>query len=300
MREAGPAALDLAPVNRARTRILLWVLRALWVVGGVSGWSVVAAAVDGRSGPVRAVASIVAAAVWAGGVAGLAIPAVATLVILRVAAPMAPIGLAIAWVAGAEPAAVGVALTATLLVAVVALGAPIGSLYVQASAYGHEQRFALRPPPAFLLAAVLAWALAAAGLLLGPVALAGRNWPAGVPLSLLIGVGVFAWPRWLRLAQRWLVVVPAALVVHDPLVLAETLMVRRADVAGVQLAPAGSEAADLTGPAAGHALEIATRSSVTAIYAGTPANPRGTAVHLTAMLIAPSRPGQALAAALAR
>ena len=37
--------------------------------------------------------------------------------------------------------------------------------------------------------------------------------------------------------------------------------------------------------------------SITAVYAYTPSAPNGTAIHLTAMLLAPSRPGEALAAA---
>jgi hypothetical protein len=90
------------------------------------------------------------------------------------------------------------------------------------------------------------------------------------------------------------------LVIHDHLVLAETLMLRRAEIGRLHLAPAGTEAADLTGPAAGHAIEILTTESVTAIRAATPAKPTGTAIHLTACLVSPTRPGAALAAAGAR
>ena len=286
-------------MNTSRTRAAIWALRLGWVALGVLGWSAVADAVEGRSGPVGAVATGLAIAIWAGGVIGLAIPAVTTLVVLRVVAPLVPVGLIIAWRYGAEPASVGPALPIALAVVALAANATLGGVYVQASAYGHEQRFALQPPPAYLLAAILAWLLAAAGLFAGPLLLAAGVWAAGVPLTVLIGVGVFAWPRWLRLAQRWLVVVPAGLVVHDPLVLAETLMLRRVDVARVRLAPADSEAADLTGPAAGHALEILTTGSVSAIYAATPDRPTGTAIHLSALLVAPTRPGRALAAATA-
>jgi len=216
--------------------------------------------------------------------------------VVRLIVPLAVPALAAAWAAGA-PAAVGAAgVTTATISTVVALNGELGEAFVQASAYGLERRFPLRPPPAYLAAAVLAWLVAATGMLVGPLAVAARNWPLGIPACALIGVGAFAWPRWYRLARRWLVVVPAGLVVHDHLVLAETLMVRRQQLGRVTLAPAGTQAADLTGPAPGHVVELTTNEPVTAIYAATPQQPRGTAVHLTAALVAPTRPGRALAA----
>jgi hypothetical protein len=96
------------------------------------------------------------------------------------------------------------------------------------------------------------------------------------------------------------VLVPTGVVVHDQLVLGETLMIRRNELAALRLAPAGTEALDLTGPAAGHAVEIVTRDSTTAILAATPKTPRGRVVHFTACLVSPSRPGQLLGAARER
>jgi hypothetical protein len=96
------------------------------------------------------------------------------------------------------------------------------------------------------------------------------------------------------------VLVPAGLVLHDPVVLGETLMIRRSDVARVGLAPAGTEAADLTGPATGHAIEVGTTVAVTALLAPTRQQPRGRAIHLTAFLASPTRPGRTLHAARER
>jgi hypothetical protein len=96
------------------------------------------------------------------------------------------------------------------------------------------------------------------------------------------------------------VLVPAGVVVHDPVVLADTFPLRTAQVASIGLAPAGTDAADLTGPASGYALEIATTESVTVVFAFTPSEPNGRAIHLRSFLIAPSRPGRALRSARAR
>jgi hypothetical protein len=85
-------------------------------------------------------------------------------------------------------------------------------------------------------------------------------------------------------------------VVHDSLVLGETLMVHRPNVASARLAVAGTEAADLSGPAAGHAVEVAVREPVLALLPASAAHPTGRAIHMRAFLVAPTRPGRALRA----
>jgi hypothetical protein len=97
-----------------------------------------------------------------------------------------------------------------------------------------------------------------------------------------------------------LVVVPAGLVVHDQVVLAETAMFRHAEVARIGLALADTGAADCTGPASGHAVEVQLHDSATLVYAPTRSTPNGRAIHATALLVAPTRPGRLLQAAGAR
>jgi hypothetical protein len=73
-------------------------------------------------------------------------------------------------------------------------------------------------------------------------------------------------------------------------------MVPKRDVARIDLALTGTEAADLTGPAGGHAVEIGLTSMVTATLAPTKTAPRGTALHLQSFIVAPTRPGAVLRA----
>ena len=94
--------------------------------------------------------------------------------------------------------------------------------------------------------------------------------------------------------------VPAGLVVHDPVVLADTLMVRTDQILRLGLARAETEAADLTGPASGYAVQIDTTETVSTVFAFTPKEPNGRAIHMTGFLVAPSRPGEALRCASAR
>lgn len=281
-------------------RLAPWLLRGLWLLTGLAGSAALDDALDAdHTG--ATVARILLGLGWVAGVGAMAVPAVRSLTAVRTLVPLSiPAAIAM-WVAGADAAisvpALGTALTAT----VVAGTAEVGRAFVQASAYGAEDRHLLRPPAAYLAAAVLSWLVVASLLTIGVALLAAERWAIGIGATAIGALlGAWSWPRWHRLSRRWLVVVPAGLVVHDHLVLAETLMLRRIQLAGLALAGADTEAADLTGPAGGHAIEIRTAEPITAVIAGTPRRPGGRAIHLTACLVAPSRPGRALAAASRR
>jgi hypothetical protein len=73
-------------------------------------------------------------------------------------------------------------------------------------------------------------------------------------------------------------------------------MVQRPEVARVGLAPADTEAADLSGPAAGHLIEVVLRDMTLAVFPASSEHPQGRAIHLQSYLVAPSRPGRALRA----
>ena len=252
-------------------------------------------ALDGRSSIARVVVNVAVTAVWAVVLVAVAVPSTVGLTVARTVAPLGAIAAIGAWAGGAEPA-LAIAATAVAIVSVVVIGgAEVGQAFVQSSAYGDEFRHLLRPPAAVIPAMAVGWLLWAAAITADVLLLAAGRWLIGIVLALLAGAG--SWllvPRLHRLSRRWLVVVPAGLVVHDQLVLAETLMVRRGDVTAVGLALADTEAADFTGPAAGHAVEVALASMVTVVLARRPSTPKGTALHVRSFLVAPTRPGQAL------
>jgi hypothetical protein len=278
-----------------------WLARIAWVVVAVVGGTAVESAVEGRSSAVAWTAAIGGWGLWAVAALGLAIASTWSLTVVRVAVPLALVATVAAGVGGA-PATDLVLLGGPAIVAAAAvMTAEFGRQYVQASAYGDEERFPLRVPVGAGLAAVVAWLLWATTVMVGPLLIAAQSWVAGVLLSALAIAGVvLLGPRWHRLSKRWFVLVPAGVVVHDPVVLADTFPLRTAQVASIGLAPADTQAADLTGPASGYAVEIATTESVTAVFAFTPAEPNGKAIHLRSFLIAPSRPGRALRSARAR
>jgi hypothetical protein len=236
--------------------------------------------------------------VWGTGVVALMVPSALGLTIMRMVVALASGAAVLSWASGARPIAGACFLGAALICGLLVGGAGFGQSCVQASAYGDERRFLLRPPAAFLLPVATAGLAWTAAMLAAPLLLASEKWIPGVVVAI---VAVFlTWlliPRFNALSRRWLVFVPAGVVVHDQLVLGETLMVSRPDLVGIELALADTDAADFTGPAAGHAVEISIRSMATVLLAPTKAKPRGTALHVQSFIVAPTRPGLVLLAA---
>jgi hypothetical protein len=285
--------------------VTAWGARLAWLaVAVVGGRAVGDALADHDAGAARALTAG-AWIGWAVGAIALAVASVATLTTARVVVPGA-LAVTVAGAIGGADAGALAALGAPALVAtVLVLAAEVGRAWVQASAYGDEQRFPLRPPLGYLVASVVTWAVWVAAVLVGAVALVSANWlPGGVAAAVVV-VGALVLPRrWHQLSRRWLVAVPAGLVVHDPVVLGETLMVPAANVTGVRLVKVGPDrpmvAADLTGPTAAVGVEVTLAEAATALFPPRPGLPKGRAVHVLAFIVAPSRPGAVLAAARRR
>jgi hypothetical protein len=275
----------------------LWGPRIFWLGVGVGGaWSI-GDALEGRSAAVRTTVMIGAWLVWGIGVVALVVPSTLGLTVMRMVSALSCGAAMLSWIAGATPTRGAVFLACVLICGFLVGGADFGQQCVQAMAYGDEQRFLLRPPAAFLPPIALAGLVWVVSVLAAPLLLAGGRWITGTLVAVVAALlTVLLLPRFNALARRWLVFVPAGVVVHDPVVLGETLMVSRSEFVGIDLALAGTEAADFTGPAAGHAVEIRLRSMANALLAPTKAAPRGTALHVQSFIIAPTRPGLVLRA----
>lgn len=278
-------------------RTALWALRA-----GLAGTAALvgpalAAAGDGRADRATWPAATLWWALVAVQVVAVVVPAAMGLTALRILTPAGVVAAGGALVGGA-PTGIGVAaLAMAMLTTAITFSAEAGEALVQGSAYGHERRFPLRPPVAFLPAALVAWIVWCAALVSAAVLLGARRWALGTALAAAaVGLTWLLGRRLHRFSRRWLVLVPAGMVLHDHVVLGETLMVPKADVHRVALAYADTQALDLTGPAAGHALQVTVSEMVTILLAATRGQPKGKAVHAGAFLIAPSRPGRVLSA----
>lgn len=243
--------------------------------------------------------ALVAASAWAAWVAALVASwwrAPVSLTTLRLLGPAAVAALAGTTGAAASPAAAGAAALAAAAT-LVAYSAEAGAAHVRDTGYGDERRHLLRPPAVVLgpmaIAAVALW-----GALLAGLAGLGRGDVAvGAPLA-AVGAALAAVlaPRFHRMSRRWVVRVPAGLVLHDDLVLAGNVLVRTQDVTTVRPAPADTRAADLTCATWGVPVELSTRDAIDLRLTPFAARHLGAAaIHASAVLLAPSRPGALLA-----
>ena len=274
---------------------MLWGARIFWLGVAVTGGAGVGAALDGHRRAVEVAGTAAAWAGWAIGAIALAVPSVATLTVARVTIPASVVVAVAVVIDGAEPGQAIALLAPALLCTTLVGSAEFGRAYLQASAYGAEARFGLRPPIGYLLACVASWLPTVVALVLVLPALAGRAWVLGIA-SVAVGAGGLALlpRRWHQLSRRWLVLVPAGLVVHDPVVLADTLMMPRRTIAGVgldDLGAASQTAADLTGPTPGLAVEIRLAQPVDVLLAPTSTHGDVTKIHATALVVSPTRPG---------
>src|SRR5829696_2200798 len=278
----------------------LWLLRVLWALLGVVALPAFTGALDGRSGPVQLVA---AAGLWAGWLAVLVatlVPAPASLTVVRLLTPGAAVAGVVAGATGASAVAATAAVALGLVAGIVAGTAEVGWVFVQSGAYGDETRFLLRPPGPLVAGPLeLAWVVLAATTGAGPLLLAAGAWLTGaVVTAVAVVLAVVLGPRFHRLALRWLVFVPAGVVVRDPLVLADTAMFRRADVERLVLAPAGTTATDLTARALGPAVEVDLAGTGTIAMGGPFVDQSDRRnVPIDAFIVSPSRPGRVLAEA---
>lgn len=281
---------------------MTWAFRVVWASLPFAAAPALARLFSSTSRPVQLVGST---GLWLGWIVVLTaslVPTTVSLTVVRLVSPAAVVAAFVSATRHASTVAIIGAVAATIVAGSLAYSAEFGGLFVQGSAYGDETRFPLRPPGPLVVGPLpLAWALVATAMVSGPLLMAARSYVLGAVISAL-GV-TLAWlfgRRCHRLARRFLVLVPAGVVVHDHLVLSDTSMFRKSDLASVGLALDKTEAADLTGKALGNAVEIVLKDFDTVVLAGTPKKPGGTALHVLSVLVSPSRPGRVLTEAARR
>ena len=190
-----------------------------------------------------------------------------------------------------------VALVPTLLAVLSAFSADVGTEFVQSSAYGDEIRTLLLPPIPFLAVLVISWMLWVASGVVGSLALTREAWVAGgILVAVTVALTAVLPPRFHRFSRRWIVIVPAGLVVHDHVVLAETAMFTRASIRSVASTRRDDDAADLSGRRGGTGVEVQLTDFETVVLAATPSTPGGSALHVKTFWVRPSRPGRLISA----
>jgi hypothetical protein len=230
----------------------IWLLRVAWVTLPLTGGPAAADALAPWDGAPRATLEVLLWSAWAVVLLATLVPRPVSLTIVRTGAPLAFAGALLAvWTGRPSGAAAVVAVLASGAAAVLAGTGRIARACAQGAAYGDEERFPLKVPPALFLGVLpLAVLLVGAGATVGPVWLADGRTAAGV-VAVAVGVPLAALlARSLHLlSRRWVVLVPAGLVVADPMTLTDPVLFPREHVLGLGPADArrraGPEALDL-------------------------------------------------------
>ena len=213
-----------------------WALRAIWIGMPVFVGAVIADAIRSWSDAPRATASVLAWVGWTIVLLAVLVPRPLSLTVARFGLP---ITFAVALVAGlsGRPSVVTTIGALALSGAALVLGTrgEFARTCAQGAAYGDEERFPLKVPPALLLGILPgAVGIVAAAVVVGPLLIADRQWVLGTIVILVFGfIGAFVVRLVHKLSQRWIVLVPAGLVIADPLTLTDPVLFPRARIAGL-------------------------------------------------------------------
>jgi len=270
-------------------RILLGVSVAAWVVlGFASPWKILA---EDASTATSLALLMWGWSLWVFTVIELLVPSPMALSAVRCISPIAVVASFIA----VSPLAV----FASVVVLIIGFSPLFADVMVQGGAYGEEKRFSLRTPIPQMAPTVVAWGVLSFALIGGSLFITDKQYIAGVPLTILGIVLATRVPKMLhRHSRRWLVIVPAGIVVHDHLVLAETVMSPRSKIASLTVRNDVGESADFTGGVAGKRLAIQLREADKIVLSRITAKILGTteALHVTTFSVAPRRIEAALTA----
>lgn len=242
------------------SRLGLWPARLIWLAMPLTFGPAAGRALEAQDSSAGLAVEVLLWLAWFIVLVSVLTPSPRSLTIARAAGPMAVAVAVIVGFAEGWDSSVAVALGGGgLFVAVTALP-EFGDRMINGSAYGSERRMALRPPAVALLGPIqVAWTLVFVGLVAAPLLVLSERWPAAA-VAAVVGAGaVWVGSRVLyQLARRWIVFVPAGFVIHDPMTLVDSVLLRRNEVAAVGPALTGDEAerTDLSGGALGLAVEV--------------------------------------------
>jgi hypothetical protein len=229
-----------------------WLLRVVWVLLPVTAGEELSGALHSWPDAPRLTASVMLWLLWALVLGAVMVPRPVAMTIVRIGAPLAfAVTVIAAFAAAPSTASVAVAIVMTLLACGLGLRGQFPRACAQGAAYGDEERFPLKVPPGIawivLPAAIVT---IGAGIAVGPLLIADETWVAGIVVTVL------GWPLATyvtrlvhQLSRRWIVLVPAGLVVADPLTLTDPVLFVRERIQGIG-------PADPTRAVSGDALDL--------------------------------------------
>ena len=254
-----------------------------------------------ESGP-RILASVALWSLWAIALLSVLVPASSSLTALRLASPAHLSTLVLVSIAGGANLGSIVALALSSIVTVLSFSGEAGAYFIQSSAYGDEKRFPLRCTRSFLAVMVLAWLTWFSTASIGAILLIGAATTGRVIGAILLALAAFGCVvlprRFHRCSKRWLVEVPAGLVVHDHVLLTETSMFPRRAVTDIDVWKPSTgnldEPFDLSGCSRSTGIVIRLKDPETVILSPTKDHPGGRAFHVSSVRVCPTRIARSL------
>ena len=293
----------VATFSSVNSAIETWIFRLMWLILPFTAGPLFAEALQDTERPFELGVTILLWVVWAAMLIASMVPRTETLTMLRIVPPMAAVGSVWAALSASEDASTPIVILAIVtssLAALLSLRPAVTDTFADGSSYGDETRFLLSTPGALLLGPIqLVWLAIAGGAVAGPLFLLGQQWIIGAIVTVVGWALVyFAVPVLHRLSHRWLVFVPAGMVVHDKTALREPQLFRKEAIDALGPAPADTELEDLSLGAPGLALRAALVEPSKIIR-----NTTGEAIDLTEVdgfVVSPNRPGAVVAEARRR
>ena len=248
--------------------MIVWLLRVVWATLPFTAGPFAGRALEGWSTPPRVAAEVLLWAAWAVVLVAVLAPRPLGLTVLRVvASTFLVLAVVVAFVSDASIVTRGAALVGTTGAFALAVSSPVSVASANGVAYGDESRFPLRIPPSLLLgpvpvAVVLTGAAPAAGPLLladGRIAWGVAAIAAGAPVIAFLGRALHG------LSRRWAVLVPAGVVLADPIALADPVLFPREHVVAL-----GADASRATPSADTVDLRLGAQSGTTRLVLDRP------------------------------
>lgn len=222
---------------------MIWTARVAWIVLPFTTGAALGDVIEPWARAPETVAAVLLWAAWFAGLVALLTTRPWGFTTLRVVAPSTlTISVISAWSAPGSTAALAIAFAA--IAVATALSSPVAHACAASTAYGPERRYPLRVPISLLAGPLpVSVAIIAAGIASGPLLLANRDYIAGA-ITLVLSVPIVA--ALIRsltaLDHRWIVLVPAGLVVVDPLTFPDPVLLPREHIASLARAPRGADA----------------------------------------------------------
>jgi len=213
----------------------LWLARGAWIALPVTAGTTVDRALRSWDAAPRVVALAVVCVTWTAGAIALFTPRPRSFTVLRIVAPAAALATAIAGFSATDND-FGIldafSIAHALAAAIVVLGAEVATICADGASYGNEQRLPLRLPPQFRVVVVPTAALVVIGVGGGvPLLVADERWLAGAGAAVIGLPGAWFAARSLAaLERRFVVLVPAGIVVADALTLVDPVLFPREHV----------------------------------------------------------------------